>query len=79
MAERTPITVEVTDDETACPVALWISGRRYTVVSLIRQWEQGRLRYLDVTLDSGRSALLCVDRRTQKWVQIDTRGPSIPA
>jgi hypothetical protein len=80
MPDRLPIDVEIASgDETACPVALRASGCRYTVVSTVRQWDQGRWRYLDVTLDHGKSALLCVDRRTKKWYQIDIRGPSKPA
>ena len=61
-------------DGTMVPKTLWQSGKQSLVSSIIRQWDRGQQRYFDVRLDDGRSAILCLDRRSQQWHLVDARG-----
>jgi hypothetical protein len=80
MPEPAPVSVEV-DLRAGIidPKALWLSGRRIAIAAQVRQWDKGKLRYYDLLAKDGRSILLCLDRLTGQWYQIDIRGPGRPA
>jgi hypothetical protein len=80
MHERMPVSVEVGRRAGIIhPKAVWLSGHKIGIATQVRQWDRGKLRYYDLQSDDGRSILLCLDRRTGQWYQIDIRGPARPA
>lgn len=80
MPERTPIAVETMPASgEAEPRALWISGTRHRVVSVIRQWDQGQECRYELQLDDGHTAITGLDRRTGDWYLVDMRGRARPA
>ena len=75
MPEYPFVTVQAdTIGGTVVPKALWESGRKSPIVTVVRQWDRGRQRYFDVRLNDGRSAILRLDRRSQQWHLVDVRG-----
>ena len=79
MPEYPLVTVQAdTMGGTAVPKTLWESGRKSSIIDIVRQWDQGRQRYFDIRLDEGRSAILRLDRRSQQWHLVDAHGQARP-
>lgn len=75
MANDTPVVVQVDARAgAAVPHSFSVSGQRYRVVELARQWDRARQRYYEVRLGDGHTAILRLDRRADVWYLVDMHG-----